>query len=191
MSSGGATSQKQGVPVGQKLSYANKPWPGARCEPTVELRCCLKVAIGLCLRLAFACQHPAACHSLGTSDAQRLRTARCAGATVSCADRQEAHSIARSMDRLRGCLREADRARFWMTHTCVGPVHVSHVHVPCSRNARALCPNEYAVSFIHQVRPLNRLEHHGFPNFHDSRFRPWAVSDRARVCHLNLLKGCT
>ena len=101
-------------------------------------------------------QHPAACHSLGTSDAQRLRTARCAGATVSCADRQEARSIARSMDRLRGCVREADRARFWMTHTCVGPVRVSPVRVPCSRNARALCPNEYAVSFIHQVRPLNR-----------------------------------
>ena len=157
MSSGGATSQQRGVAVGRKLSCANKPWPGARCEPTVELRCSLKVAIGLCPRIAFACQHPAACYSLGTSDAQRLRTLlepRCAGATVSCADRQEARSIACSMDRLRGCLREADRARFWMTHTCVGPVRVSPVRVPCSRNARALCPNEYAVLFIHQLRPL-------------------------------------
>ena len=54
----------------------------------------------------------------------------------------------------------------WLARICVWTVDARmlacrsrrscQTHVPCGRNARVVCPNEYALSFIHQVRPLNR-----------------------------------
>ena len=89
------------------------------------------------------------------------------------------------MGRLRGCAREEDRARFGMTRISVSPVHRVNAHVLWSRNARDLCLNEYAVYFIHHMRPLNRRETHGTRNFRHHPICPRAVSDRA-TCGLML-----
>ena len=83
------------------------------------------------------------------------------------------------MGRLRGCAREEDRARFGMTRISVSPVHRVNAHVLWSRNARDLCLNEYAVYFMHHMRPLNRRETHGTRNFRHHPICPRAVSDRA------------
>ena len=119
--------------------------------------------------------------SLGTSDAQLLRAHVCVGAVADVAYQPKALGAARLTDQMRGCVREEDRARFRMTHTCVGPARASSVRVPCIRNARDMCQSEYAVSLIHHVRPLFRREPHGIRKFRDPRFRPWAVSDRATI----------
>ena len=63
---------------------------------------------------------------------------------------------ARAMGQLRGCAREEDRAHLecGLYDDVLSLVFKSHV--PRGRRARVVCPNEYAVSFIHQARPLNR-----------------------------------
>ena len=60
--------------------------------------------------------------------------------------------------------------------SCINSVKT---HIPCDRNARALCQSAYAVSFIHHMRPLNHRETCGIRHSLSLGFRVSAVSDRA------------
>lgn len=141
---------------GWRLLLPLQPQAGARSKPGGERACGIVDAIHLCRRMCIACQLQIACRSLGTSDAQLLRAVRCVMTVDRFAYRLAQFCNARAMGQLRGCAREEDRAHLECDLYDAVPSLVVKSHVPCGRNARVVCPNEYAVSFIHQVRPLNR-----------------------------------